>query len=311
MSSTGPAIRAVCRIINQNSCGSGSICGYHPDNGAFVLTNAHVAGTRIGRIVSVEVESLGRRRFNGRVIRAAYSNSVSADWALLHVPGLTEVKPVYLTRELPKRGESMYTKGFPRCQPHNGTDIEQFTTLNNGVLLWEPDAIGGQSGSAVWGDADHVQKALLTWSMNYRGRWRGAGQLTAEIWKQNRDFKLTRSLRGSARIPDAEYKELPHEFDLGDTEPGRDDPEIREGIFSETINQGIQDYPIWLETVQPTDPEPDPEDPPTGGSSSKEHLASLTRIQAQVEDEIERLHSADSEVVNPNDPEDGSPTFGL
>ena len=60
MSSSGPAFRAVCRILNQNSCGSGSICGRKAD-GSFVMTNAHVAGSNVGRRVVCEVEQLNRR----------------------------------------------------------------------------------------------------------------------------------------------------------------------------------------------------------------------------------------------------------
>ena len=307
MSSTGPAIRAVCRIINQNSCGSGSVCGYSPQGGSYVLTNAHVAGTRIGRQVVVEVESLNRKRFYGKVIRAAYTNNSSADWALLHVPELTEIKPVYLTRELPKQGESMYTKGFPRCQPHDGTDIEQQVVLNNGVLLWSPNAIGGQSGSGVWGDNDHLQKALLTWSMNYRGRWWGAGQLTAEIYKQNRDFKLTGTFRAPIRLPDAEYVELPgiNDFDFnGIDRSGLDDPEVKEGIFSEPMEQGIQDYPIWEHMVEPEEPE-DPEVP-----DSSKVIKSLNNVKDAVESEIEKWNRKGSDIVDPSDPENNN-TFGL
>ena len=310
--STGPSIRAVCRIINQNSCGSGSICGYDDDmSGSYVLTNSHVVGTQINRQVTVEVESLNRKRFTGRVVRAAYSSSVSADWALLHVPGLLEVEPVYLTRELPKKGESMYTRGFPRCQAHQGTDITQYAVLNNGVLLWEPDAIGGQSGSGVWGDDDHLQKALLTWSMQYRGKWRGAGQLTNEIWSQNRDFKLNRSLRGAPHKYN--FKELPgNDYDFTDIDrSGLTDPEVKEGIFSEPIKQGIQDYPIWFEEVQPEEPEPDPEQPSGPGRVNRNRvIASLTRIQNQTDIELKRYQDEETEIVDPADPETGL-TFGL
>jgi len=308
MSSSGPAIRAVCRILNQNSCGSGSVCGYHPEGGSFVMTNAHVASSRIGRRVIVEVESLNRKRFEGVVIRAAYSSSVSADWALLHVPELTEIEPVYLTRDLPKQGESMYTKGFPRCQAHRGTDIEQYATMNNGVLLWEPDAIGGQSGSGVWGDNDHLQKALLTWSIQYRGKWRGAGQLTAEIYRQNRDFVLGRSLRGAARNPEFEYKELPsEEHGLNDIGSDIGEPELVEGIFSEPIKTGIQDYPIWIENVEPPEPdEPAPGTPP----NTKRTIAVLTKIVEQAEKEIADLQGQETEILDPADPETDS-TFGL
>lgn len=310
MSSTGPSIRAVCRVLNRNSCGSGSVCGKAPQGGSYVLTNAHVAGTQINREVVVEVEKLNRKRFKARVIRAAYSDRVSADWALLHVPGLEEVEPVYLTRKLPARGESLYTKGFPRCQPHGGTDIEQFRTLNNGVLLWKPNAIGGQSGSGVWGDSDGLQKALLTWSMSSNGRWYGAGQLTAEIWAQNRDFRLTGTFRAHERMPGVEYVELPGDYDFdGIDREGLDDPVVEVGIFSEPIRTGIQDYPIWVEEIEPEEPN-QPEEPP----SDRVDLAirELSKTQEYVESRIKDLTEGSAEIVNPSDPETGSgPSFGL
>ena len=306
MSATGPSIRAVCRILNQNSCGSGSICGHDPQGeGSYVLTNAHVAGTNVGRKVIVEVESLNNKRFEGRLIRAAYSDRVQADWALLHVPGLLEVKPVYLSRELPAQNESLYTKGFPRCRPHNGTDITQKFVLNNGVLLWEPNAIGGQSGSGVWGDTDGLQKALLTWSMTQNRRWYGGGQLTAEIWKQNRDFKLTGAFRASPRMPEWEYSELmPDEMDLSFDRTGLDDPVTSQGIFSEPVRQNIQDYPIWSHMTTPDDPT----DPVPPSADNSEVIKSLNRVKDALEEEIETWRGQDTVVVDPSDP---SMTFGL
>jgi hypothetical protein len=256
----------------------------------------------------VEVEALNRKRLEGQVIRAAYSSNVSADWALLHVPDLEEVEPVYLTRGLPARGESLYSKGFPRCRPMDGQDITQYRTLANGVLLWLPNAIGGQSGSGVWGDADGYQKALLTWSMRSDGRWYGAGQLTAEIWKQNRDFVLTGSIRGYSRMPGVDYLELPAgPFEIDYETADLDDPKIEEGVFSEPIKRGIQDYPIWVEDVQP-EPEPEPGEP---GNGNEKVLASLTRIQKQVEDEIERFQQSGSDVTPEPPSNEIGPTFGL
>ncbi len=307
MTSTGPSIRAVCRILNKNSCGSGSICGLDPEGeGAYVLSNAHVCSTEIGRKVVVEVESLNSKRFTGRVIRAAYSDRVSADWALLHVPGLLDIEPVHLTRELPAKGESLYTKGFPKCRPHNGTDITQRFVLNNGVLLWEPNAIGGQSGSGVWGDNDGLQKALLTWSMTQNRRWYGGGQLTAEIWKQNRDFKLTGTFRAPPRMPDWEYKELTEEeMDLSFDRDGLDDPEVSVGIFSEPVKQSIQDYPIWdhmFGNPEPVDPnDPSPADP-------SKAIKSLNRVKDTLEEEIEAWRNQEADVL---DPKDDGLTFGL
>lgn len=306
MSSTGPSIRAVCRVINQNSCGSGSICG-HWKGGSLVLTNAHVAGTRIGRKVSVEVESLGGRRLTGEVIRAAYSNSVSADWALLFIADFQEVQPVHLSKSPPATGSSLYTKGFPRCRSHNGTDITQYRTLNNGVLLWLPDAIGGQSGSAVWSDSDNLQRALLTWSMTYNNRRYGAGQLTSEIYRQNRASEL----RGFPKM--GGLVELPHEFDLSDTDrTGLDDPEVQEGFYSIPMERNIQDFPIWAEDVQP-DPDPDDDD---GGQdddtdTKQRAINALRKVRDLADDEIRKFEADVADPVDPDNPGEHGETFGL
>jgi hypothetical protein len=304
MSSTGPAIRAVCRVINQSSCGSGSICGRW-NGGSLILTNAHVAGTQIGRRVQVEIESLGMRRVTAEVIRAAYSTQVSADWALLFVSGFQEVAPVWLSKNPPASGESMYTKGFPACRAHNGTDIAQQQTLANGVLLWLPDAIGGQSGSGVWGDADNLQKALLTWSMQSGRRWYGAGQLTSEIYRQNRSAEL----RGYARMPG--LVELPGYGDMDLTavdRTGCDDPRVEEGFFSIAMERGIQDFPIWAEDQQPDQPPTDPGSP--GIDWRARGIEALRKIRDQADDEIKMFEAGLSQPIKPNDGAI-SDTFGL
>jgi len=300
MSATGPAIRAVCRVINQNSCGSGSICG-HWDGGSLVLTNAHVAGSTVNRKVAVEVESLNNRRFTATVIRAAYSNSVSADWALLFIAGFQEVQPVYLSKSPPASGESLYTKGFPRCQRHNGTDIAQHATLNNGVLLWLPDAIGGQSGSGVWGDGDNLQKALLTWSMTRNGRSYGAGQLTAEIYRQNRAGQL----RGYPKMPG--LVELPGDFDFdGVDRSGLTDPVVEEGFYSIPLERNIQDFPIWAEDIV-IPPPPGPGDT----VPRQQAIAALRRVRDLADNEIKQFENSVAVPVDPQHPSEIEDTFGL
>ena len=308
MSSTGPSIRSVCRILNQNSCGSGSICGILPDgSGSYVMTNAHVAGTDRRRRIVIESEHLNGQRFEGRVVRAAYSNSASADWSLLEVPGLLGIDPVYLARDLPKDGESMYTKGFPRCTAHSGTDIKQVRVMNNGVLLWLPDAISGQSGSGVWSDIDNEMKALLAWSIRISGRSYGAGQLTAEIFRQNRDYQLNRAVRFSPRIPGAEYQEL-NDFDLDFDRSELDDPTVEEGIFSDPLERNsIQDFPIWSFMFdQPENPDPEP----NPGTSNKVAIQELKRVQDGIEKRIAELENEETTIVDPADPDTDS-TFGL
>lgn len=231
MSSTGPSTRAVCRILNQNSCGSGSICGIR--NGkALILTNAHVAGTRVGRIVDVEVESTGDR-IKARVIQAAYSDRTWTDWAVLEtIEPYEKVKPVKLSKNRPSG--SHYTKGFPRCNPHSGTDIRT-VRLSSVDARWEwlPDAIGGQSGSGVWSDSDNIQYGLLTWSI---GR-NGAGQMTSEIYRQSRDCTLA----GAPRVDGMTELPSSNDFDLPDV-AGEDDPIVEEGFFAQ---RDITSLPIW------------------------------------------------------------------
>lgn len=298
--STGPAIRAVCRIVNQNSCGSGSVCGWW-NGGTLILTNAHVAGTKIGRIVQVFFESLGITK-PAEVIRAAYSNQIIADWALLFVESWQQIQPVKLSKNPPAAGESMYTKGFPRCQAHNGTDITQHATLQNGVLLWLPDAIGGQSGSGVWGDDDNLQKALLTWSWTQGGRSYGAGQLTSEIYRQNR----AATLMGYPMMDG--LTELPGEFDFtGITRPGgTDDPVVVPGFYSIPMERGIQDFPIWAEDDAP------PTDPPGGGDDCKRRaIESLRRVRDAADNEIKQWESSVSKPIDPTDEGAITDTFGL
>jgi len=264
MTSTGPSIRAVCRIINSNSCGSGSICGIQPNGHALILTNAHVAGTAIGRVVKVFVESTGDN-IRARVIQAAYSDRTISDWAVLETTEpYQKIAPVYLSKKKPSG--SHYTKGFPRCQPHSGTDIRTVDFGSNGVWFWEPDAIGGQSGSGVWSDIDNFQYGLLTWEWNNHG----AGQQTAEIYRQAR----TRSTAGYPRPPG--LTEL-NDWDwTGIEKEGLDDPIFENAFVSQT---SITTLPIWAEDQ--VEPLPPPDDRPEAFTSL--HWVEYCR-------EVEELH---------------------
>ena len=265
---TGPAIRVVCRVLNQNSCGSGSIVGNQPDGRALILTNAHVAGTQIGRIVIVEVESQGNERLQARVIMAGYSNQTSSDWALLEtVNPYQKVKPVKLSKSRPTG--SHYTKGFPRCQPFAGTDITT-VRITQYVWFWEPDAIGGQSGSGVWSDEVERQEGLLTWQWGDNG----AGQPTSAIYGE----MSTGQLMGAPLPPGA--RELPGDYDFaGIDRSGLTDPIVEAGIFAE---MGIRDLPIWWEPAGPIDP---PLPPPTGGEVKR-----LIELQIASERALEEQH---------------------
>lgn len=225
------AKRAV-RIINGNSCGSGSLCG-RDASGIYILTNAHVAGTRIGGTVQVEAllaDGSGTEKFTARVIEAAYSSRTSTDWSLLKADArfMAGLEPIRLSKD-PPDATSTGTWGCPRCEVPSGQVVD---TVNLGsVWYWQPNSIGGQSGSAV---VQHgVQKGLLTWTISGNG----AGQQTAIIYSQS----TKQNTDGPARVNDM--------IPVGGPLPG---VVCEEGYHSES---SIKDYPIWDEDG--VDPVPD------------------------------------------------------
>ena len=265
------------------------------------MTNAHVAGTRVGRVVDVEVESQGNERIQARIVAAAYSDRVSSDWALLEtLEPYTKVKPVKLSKNPPSG--SHYTKGFPRCRPHNGTDIET-VEVRNGVWFWEPDAIGGQSGSGVWSDGIERQEGLLTWQWGGHG----AGQPTSAIYGQMRS-------QTNAGVPRPDgLVELENDYDLeGVDRDGMEDPIVEVGYFAEMT---IQDFPIWWDADAPKDPD-DPNQPNEPVGNWLESQIQSQRRRAEFEsDELVRLESQlvlDTKPVDPDKiPDGGGSVFGL
>lgn len=233
--------RAV-RILNGNSCGTGSLCGRDGEF-IYILTNAHVASTRIGNVVRCEAlleDESGTEKFNAVVIEAAYSSKTSTDWALLkaEIKYMQGIEPIKLSTSPPDDGVLTGTWGCPRCEVPSGQWLE--TTSKSAIWMWNPNSIGGQSGSAVVQAGQ--QKGLLTWTINGYG----AGQFTSAIYKQSRERNTDGGARPNGLVP------------VGGLQP---DVELEEGYYSET---GIGDYPIWSTSPgeQPTPPtvEPCPED---------------------------------------------------
>ena len=235
----GPSSNNAVQCLVGGSCGSGSVCGE-----GLILTNAHVVGTRVGRQVTVRVRKTGQT-ITGRIIAAAYSDRFLTDWAVVRCErGLETIEPVKLSKDKPVFGEDFYTTGSPRCVwPLRSQGVVLADIRDNSPLVrWRPDAIGGQSGSALWSTRDNLQKILLTWSWGGLG----AGQQTAEIWRQARQ----RSIEGPLRIPG--LVELAHKRkDKSDKQPVI----VENGFFVQT-NVNIADLPIWYET-----PVPDPNNP--------------------------------------------------
>ena len=294
----GPSVKNVCRVVNRSSCGSGSIVGIR--NGrTLILTNAHVAGSRIGREVQVEVESLNYERITARIIMAAYNDKTLADWAVLEtVNEWSKIAPVKLSKDRPTG--SHYTKGFPRCRPFAGSDISTVDQSDSSPLWrWRPNSIGGQSGSGVWSDSDNLQYGLLTWSWGGLG----AGQMTSEIYRQARN----RTTAGYAR-PEGLEELVDDRFDLDSVDrSGCDDPILENGFFQQT---NITSLPIWAED----DLTPDPGNGGDGFDARKYSIENHRQLMEYHEKQMLKLQGMKTPITDPGEDivdDEGGGIFGL
>lgn len=283
----GPSSKGICRVINGNTCGSGSLVGVR--NGkSLVMTNAHVAGSRVGKAMQCEFPELGRR-VGGRVIIAAYSNRVMMDWAVLemdeHLASLPHMK---MSKDAPS-GEH-YTGGYPRCRgPYYQKLRTQQITHGGTVWRWQPNAIGGQSGSGVHSLADNLQYGVLTWTLGGDG----AGQTCKSIWFQyvNRDLGLE---VGIARPDGLVELCVPAE----DLEPG---------IFQEA---NITTLPIW-DHLDDDDDEGDGDTPPPPNPDfAKKVLADAEKRAKEAQDMAEYARQFLAPEARPDGSDDGCQSGG-
>ena len=286
----GPSSKGCCKISNGNSCGSGSLVGVR--NGrSLILTNAHVAGTRIGHQVRATFPFLNNATVTARIIMAGYSDRVMMDWAVLEVDRLIKNLPhVKLKNETP-RGEH-YTAGYPRCR---GPFYQRLTTKrithNGTVWRWQPPTIGGQSGSAIHSLDDNLQYGLLTWLWGGDG----AGQTARSIWMQY----VNRAAVGFAR-PE------------GLVEVSEVATECEEGFFAE---QNITTLPIWDHLEDPGDDDDVQPAPEFAKHVMKE--AEQLHKRAGALAEYARRYTEPTQGGNENEPSDDAPSddgvslFGL
>jgi len=279
----GPSSRSICRVLNSGSCGSGTLVGFR--NGkTLVLTNAHVAGTTIGRVVTCQFPFLNNRKVNAKVIMAGYSDRVMMDWAILEIDEKLALVATKLSHSAPAGDH--YTGGYPRCEgPWFQRVVTKEITHNGTVWKWTPNSIGGQSGSGIHSFANHLQYGLLTWSWGGYG----AGQTARSIWFQY----ANRAVVGFPR-PDG----------LIELNDNRADG-IEEGFFAEA---DITTLPIWAHLDDVTPPPP----PPDG--LAKAILAQAELVQKEL-DKLKEIAKNAPESDNSGNDANGSdsdgPTFGL
>ena len=289
----GPSSRNCCKVANGNTCGSGSLVGVR-DGKSLVLTNAHVAGTRIGKTMSCTFPFAGNARVGAKVIMAGYSDRIMMDWAVLELETyLNELPHVKLANKVPEGDH--YTGGYPRCKGPYFQRLKTRQIIYSGtVWKWQPNSIGGQSGSGVHSFADDLQYGLLTWSWGGDG----AGQTTRSIWFQY----ANRAAVGFPR-PDG----------LIELNENRAE-DLEEGFFAEA---NITTLPIWAHLDDK--PEPEPEPPVEPGDCDA--LASKIKAEADaLREQAKRLDALASQYkAKPEDDgdsgdgcdDDTGPLFGL
>lgn len=152
------------RVRVGNTCGSGSIVRINRDLGRmWILSNAHVTGTQIGRVVTLEhVTPNGDvSSVRGTIVAAGYRTGQSVDWSVIEAP-LTEWATI--ARPLAAPGtphERLVTVGCPRCELPSSRRL-RLVSDRGPVARATPTAIGGQSGSGIFTDTSTI--GLITWT---------------------------------------------------------------------------------------------------------------------------------------------------
>lgn len=250
------------RCMVGNSCGSGTICGTD-ENGSYVLSNAHVWGTQLGKTVNIDAVVGGvQKRTTGRLVLAGYSSTRMVDFAIALCPNLKSKRYMPLLRTEPV-GSPFSTTGSPRCVwPQILKPFNDPRNYGDGLLTGSPDAIGGQSGSAIYNAAGQ-QIALLTWSINGRC----AGQKTSKLWQ----VATTRNVLLADVRPEG-LKEMSEPFVeegvfgsvpfLQEVQSGSVRP-VTDNVIASIANASMEMMPIWAV------PDSQPPQPPAEGDCYK------------------------------------------
>ena len=294
--------KRVGRMTVSGSCGSGSLVGRDAQF-IWLMTNAHVATSNIGKQVNVECaleDFSGTERFSGIVVEAAYSSNQTTDWAIVRADSkhLKGIEPIKMSIRMPDLTKPAFTWGCPRCEVPSGQVVRSVS--DSPVWQWMPNSIGGQSGSAVIQKG--LQVGLLTWTWGGRG----AGQFTATIYRQSKERSAESEDRPAGLIPVCDnpqedipegYFSMPGEKRLCEIGNFVDDGAVStDGAKREKawIDQGflqdgysgqtaVTDLPIWADPEAPMDPPVEPGDPPVCPP------AGLTPEQAKKLEEAQRL----------------------
>lgn len=160
MTDYSPAVK----VTNGNSCGTATHV-YRDARYSYWLTNAHVAGTRIGQEMILERYDTVRTRYRARNVAAAYSRTGTTDMAVLRTEAVHDMPYVGIAKRTRPSPATQHSGGHPRCSPTIWKHRYPGRTTNT-TQYSTPNSIGGESGSGILSTKHNVVVALLTWSAN-------------------------------------------------------------------------------------------------------------------------------------------------
>lgn len=194
--------RATCRVHAQGGAGTG--CVYAKDDASYyILTNAHVAGTKPGADMTCVFIHAGHEvSVRGQVAWGNMSNGGETDQAVITVPVnafrsfAPAIIPIAPAGTQLQNGQSIMSVGCPRATWHslwNG----HITTLNGFTMDFLPNAAPGRSGSAIFDETGSQIIGLVTWHTETGGRaqsldglYRGLGWAKPALEQEPNPYRL-------------------------------------------------------------------------------------------------------------------------
>lgn len=160
---------AAVRVHHGTAGGSGTVV-WSDGSEMLTLTNAHVAGTKLGSTSTLETfTATGPQKVESRLVFAAYDSRKSVDFAVLRSPAIPGIVPVPISRAVNLTPGVYVTGGSPKFQPTSwrfAYPLESHKPRRR-TYRWMPKAISGQSGSGmlIYEDGHPAAiDALLTWA---------------------------------------------------------------------------------------------------------------------------------------------------
>ncbi len=198
---------ATCRVSTGSALGSG-MCVGQKDGAYYVLTNAHVVGSRTAANLTFFKNGATAEVVPGKVVWRQLSNRTNVDMAYIKIepntfrritPGVIPVAPDGY--EMPDTDYIM-SAGCPRgLMPPIAFEGKVLSDLNAGVFKFSPQPDHGQSGSGIVaelrdknGDIKPYVVGVVTWKTTLGGK-RVGGAISTQVFHDLRNKRETTAIR--------------------------------------------------------------------------------------------------------------------